>query len=141
MYGEYSQTNYITLVLICRAFTWFFAFKIYRQWLKSQKHLAQNMSIWKRFFSAKFTCNVCFIHVVEWADVIKFECWIFWSTFGIILYLGHVSCVQHRFQLSESWCMFILSVCLQVQFCSGRHRAQWIVKNKILNIFRPHISH
>ena len=82
------------------------------------------------------TCNVCFIHVVEWADVIKFECWIFSLTFGIILYLGHVLCVQHRFQLSESWCMFLLSVYLQVQFCSGRHRAQWIVKTKMLNIFR-----
>ena len=68
------------------------------------------MSMWKLFFSAKFTCNVSFIHVVEWADVIKFECWIFSCTFGIILYLGHVSCVQHRFELSGSWCMFLLSV-------------------------------
>ena len=61
--------------------------------------------------------------------------------FCIILSLGHVSYVQHRFELSGSWCMFLLSVYLQVEFCSGRHQGQWIVRNKILNIFRPHTSH
>ena len=69
------------------------------------------MSILKLFFSAKF--NLCFIHVIEWAVVNKFERWIFSCTFGIIFHLDHYSCVQHSFELSESLvdsCFFYLSL-------------------------------
>ena len=68
------------------------------------------MSIWKLFCSAKFTCNLCFIYVVEWADVIKFECWIFSCTFGIILYLGHVSCTAQVWIKRKL--MHVSSICL-----------------------------
>ena len=142
MYPEYSQTNNVTMVLVSRALNWFFfAFKIYRQWLKSQKNLALNVSILKLFFSAK--SNLFFFHVVEWVDVNKVECWIFSCTFGIIFHLDHYSSVQHRFELSESWFMFLLSVSWQVKFCLTQivteRNESW--KQKMLNIFRPHVSH
>ena len=130
MYAEYSQTNTVTMVLIGRTLT-------YRQWLKSQK----NVSILKLFFSAKF--NLCFIHVVKWVDVNKVECWVFSYTFGIVFHLDHYSCVQHRFELSESWFMFLLSVSWQVKFCLTQvvteRNESW--KQKMLNIFRPHMNH
>ena len=103
MYAEYSQTNNVKMVLVSGALTWFFffAFKIYRQWLKSQKNLA----ILKLFFSAKF--NLCFIHVVEWAVVNKFECWIFSCTFGIIFHLDHYSALSWA---KVDSCFFYLSL-------------------------------
>ena len=99
------------------------------------------MSILKLFFSAKF--NLCFIHVIEWAVVNKFERWIFSCTFGIIFHLDHHSCVKHSFELSESWFMFLLSVSWQVKFCLTQvvteRNESW--KQKMLNIFRPHVNH
>ena len=98
------------------------------------------MSILKLFFSAKF--NLCFIHVIEWAVVNKFERWIFSCTFGIIFHLDHYSCVQHRFELSESWFMFLLSVSWQVKFCLTQvvteRNESW--KQKMLNTFRTHVN-
>ena len=99
------------------------------------------MSILKLFFSAKF--NLCFIHVVEWAVVKKFVCWIFSCTFGIIFHLDYYSGIQNRFELSESWCMFpLIYLSQQVKFCLTQvvteRNESW--KQKMLNIFRPHMK-
>ena len=111
------------MVLISRAFTWLFLL------LKFISSDWSRKKIW---------------HVIERVDVNKFECWIFSCTFGIIFHLDHYLCVQHRIELSESWCMLpLIYLSQQVKFCLTQvvteRNELW--KQKMLNIFRPHMNH